>query len=313
MLELPKTSKIFCPVGSKTSSRFHCSPSTKIWMPPSPAEAFDLEDDLGLAQLFGPRLLARPRDPAIASAADGQGVQEAFHHRVSCRVVTTERRFMSLEAGGPWAQDGLRRRQRAPTPCERHRSAPSGRVGQTGRKRGREGVFADHTARVRDLRHLEPPQRQFDRETAHAYVGLAMAAVPPDRRVEVPFPGKPPWVQEKNKFTRTRPWRSRWDQEGAEFIASDSEWCDRFSARLIALLADVDYLTASGTALELASNDALAGARARVGGRGPGARAGGPERDAPGSDPSALTKGLPRGKVPDRCGKHGYITRNRDA
>ena len=61
----------------------------------------------------------------------------------------------------------------------------------------------------------------------------------------------------KDQFTRTAPLRSRWDQEGAEFVASDSEWCDRFSARLIALLADVDYAMASSTAVELASNDAL--------------------------------------------------------
>ena len=116
----------------------------------------------------------------------------------------------------------------------------------------------------------------------------------------------------EDKFTRTRPWRSRWDQEGAEFIASDSEWCDRFSARLIALLGDVDYLTASGTALELASNDALR-ALAPEWVAEDLARAGGPERDAPRSDPSALTKGLPRGKVPDSLRQHGYIARNRDA
>ena len=61
----------------------------------------------------------------------------------------------------------------------------------------------------------------------------------------------------EDKFTRTAPWRSRWDQAGAEFVASDSEWCDRFSARLIALVSDVDYPTACATALDLASNDAL--------------------------------------------------------
>ena len=60
-----------------------------------------------------------------------------------------------------------------------------------------------------------------------------------------------------NRFTKTLPRRSRWDQEGAEFVATDSEWCDRFSARLIALVAEVDYLTATSTALDLASHDAL--------------------------------------------------------
>ena len=60
-----------------------------------------------------------------------------------------------------------------------------------------------------------------------------------------------------SRFTRTSPRRSRWDQEGAEFVASDSEWCDRFSARLIALMANVDYLMATRTALDLASHHAL--------------------------------------------------------
>ena len=60
-----------------------------------------------------------------------------------------------------------------------------------------------------------------------------------------------------DRFTKTWPRRSRWDQEGAEFVSSDSEWCDRFSARLIALVADVDFLTATSTALDVAANDAL--------------------------------------------------------
>ena len=64
-------------------------------------------------------------------------------------------------------------------------------------------------------------------------------------------------TKKKDQFTRTAPWRSRWDQVGAEFIASDSEWCDRFSARLIALVPGLDHLEASATALDLASNDAL--------------------------------------------------------
>ncbi|MCE9660861.1 MAG: hypothetical protein K8R60_20225 [Burkholderiales bacterium] len=60
-----------------------------------------------------------------------------------------------------------------------------------------------------------------------------------------------------DRFTKTSPRGSRWDQEGAEFVASDSEWCDRFSARLIALMANVDYLMASSTALDLVSHHAL--------------------------------------------------------
>jgi len=58
-------------------------------------------------------------------------------------------------------------------------------------------------------------------------------------------------------YTKTAPWRSRWDQSNAEFVASDSEWCDRLAARLIALVPGVDYAAASRTALDLAGNDAL--------------------------------------------------------
>ena len=63
--------------------------------------------------------------------------------------------------------------------------------------------------------------------------------------------------RKKEPFARTAPLRSRWDQAGAEFVAADSEWCDRFSARLIALVPGLDYVEATGTALDLVSNDAL--------------------------------------------------------
>ena len=33
----------------------------------------------------------------------------------------------------------------------------------------------------------------------------------------------------------TSPLRSRWDQEGAEFVQSNNEWCARACARLLAL------------------------------------------------------------------------------
>ena len=36
-------------------------------------------------------------------------------------------------------------------------------------------------------------------------------------------------------FDMTRPLRSRWDQEGAEFVQSNNEWCARACARLLAL------------------------------------------------------------------------------
>jgi len=61
----------------------------------------------------------------------------------------------------------------------------------------------------------------------------------------------------ESQFARTAQWRSRWDQANAEWVASDSEWCDRFSARLIALMPGVDYPAASGTALDLAHHDVL--------------------------------------------------------
>ena len=64
-------------------------------------------------------------------------------------------------------------------------------------------------------------------------------------------------ARKKDSFERTAPWRSRWDQEGAEFVASDSEWCDRFAARLIALVPGLDHYDATTMALDLAANDAL--------------------------------------------------------
>jgi len=36
-------------------------------------------------------------------------------------------------------------------------------------------------------------------------------------------------------FDMTSPLRSRWDQEGAEFVQSNNEWCARACARLLAL------------------------------------------------------------------------------
>ena len=36
-------------------------------------------------------------------------------------------------------------------------------------------------------------------------------------------------------FDMTSPFRSRWDQEGAEFVQSNNEWCARACARLLAL------------------------------------------------------------------------------
>ena len=64
-------------------------------------------------------------------------------------------------------------------------------------------------------------------------------------------------AKKKDPYDTTAPWRSRWDQDGAEFVASDSEWCDRFAARMIALVPGLDHYDACSMALDLASNDAL--------------------------------------------------------
>ena len=63
-------------------------------------------------------------------------------------------------------------------------------------------------------------------------------------------------AKKKDSFERTAPWRSRWDQEGAEFVASDSEWCDRVAARLIALVPGLDHFDATTLALDRPANDA---------------------------------------------------------
>jgi hypothetical protein len=78
-------------------------------------------------------------------------------------------------------------------------------------------------------------------------------------RAKAKTPAKPASFERsmEDRFTKTMPRGSRWDQEGAEFVSSDSQWCDRFSARLIALLADVDYGMATATALDLVSHHAL--------------------------------------------------------
>ena len=84
-----------------------------------------------------------------------------------------------------------------------------------------------------------------------------MVPASPVRRVQGPSFEQAAVNTREERFARTAPWRSRWDQAGAEYVASDSEWCDRLSARLIALVAGLDYPAASVTALELACNSAL--------------------------------------------------------
>jgi hypothetical protein len=51
----------------------------------------------------------------------------------------------------------------------------------------------------------------------------------------------------ENAFDVTNPIRSRWDQDGAEFVRSNKEWCARCCARLLTLNSQLK----SADALEL--------------------------------------------------------------
>ena len=44
-------------------------------------------------------------------------------------------------------------------------------------------------------------------------------------------------------FDMTSPLRSRWDQEGTEFVRSNNEWCARGCARLLALNSQLQAVT----------------------------------------------------------------------
>ena len=84
--------------------------------------------------------------------------------------------------------------------------------------------FAENArARRRPRRSAGPRLRRFD--YGRRRPGL--------RRVFARSPGlhAAPMDDDEDPFARTAPYRSRWDQAGAEFIASDSEWCDRLWAR----------------------------------------------------------------------------------
>ena len=48
---------------------------------------------------------------------------------------------------------------------------------------------------------------------------------------------------EATAFDATSPLRSRWDQEGAEFVRSNDEWVARCCARLLALNAGLQPVT----------------------------------------------------------------------
>jgi hypothetical protein len=60
-----------------------------------------------------------------------------------------------------------------------------------------------------------------------------------------------------NDFDPTRPLRSRWDQEGAEFVPSNNEWCARCCARLLTLKPELRAEAAMDLAQEWSLQDAL--------------------------------------------------------
>lgn len=58
-------------------------------------------------------------------------------------------------------------------------------------------------------------------------------------------------------FDQTLPQPSRWDQEGAEFIRSNIDWCARCSKRLVALNPGLTAEHALDLAHELSLDDNL--------------------------------------------------------
>ena len=53
---------------------------------------------------------------------------------------------------------------------------------------------------------------------------------------------------------RTTPVASRWDQEDAEFVRTDTEWCARFATRLVEIHVWLDRQRALQMAQELTTN-----------------------------------------------------------
>ena len=69
-------------------------------------------------------------------------------------------------------------------------------------------------------------------------------------------------------FAMTRPLRSRWDQEGAEFVQSNSEWCARACARLLALNSQLQAADALQLVQEWSPEGWASRTIPRAGGRG---------------------------------------------
>ena len=58
-------------------------------------------------------------------------------------------------------------------------------------------------------------------------------------------------------FAMTSPLRSRWDQEGAEFVQSNSDWCARACARLLTLNSQLQAADALQLVQEWSLKDGL--------------------------------------------------------
>ena len=58
-------------------------------------------------------------------------------------------------------------------------------------------------------------------------------------------------------FDQTSPISSRWDQEGAEYVRSNMDWCARCSRRMVGLNPGLTAEQALDVALELSLDDAM--------------------------------------------------------
>ena len=60
-----------------------------------------------------------------------------------------------------------------------------------------------------------------------------------------------------NSFDQTLPFQSRWDQDGAEYVRSNMDWCARCSKRLVGLNPGLTAMQAFDLANELSLDDTL--------------------------------------------------------
>ena len=58
-------------------------------------------------------------------------------------------------------------------------------------------------------------------------------------------------------FDQTLPFQSRWDQDGAEYVRSNIDWCARCSKRLVGLNPGLTAMQAFDMANELSLDDTL--------------------------------------------------------